>query len=176
MKTTIKNMKNFFILFAVIALIGCDEVDELTEVDFSTILTEDVMVTLTDDATSISQSLTLNLADNDDIEPYLSKIESINITSASYVLKNYVGVEEATGTLTASAASQTFGPFQHTFFADAQSGTVFTLDPSQLNALANSLTSNNQLTVQFSGTQNPAQNGSFVIEISLDLDVTAQAL
>jgi len=32
------------------------------------------------------------------------------------------------------------------------------------------------LNIQFSGTQTPAQDGSFVVEVTLDLDVTAQAL
>lgn len=174
---TKNNISTILILLVLsLNLSSCDEVDELTEVDFSTTLSEEVPVTLSDADTSMNGSLNINLADNEDIEPYLSKIESISITSASYVIKNYVGEETATGTLTITAASQTFGPFQHAFFTDDQNGTSFSLDSSGLNALANSLASNNQLSIQFSGTQDPAQNGSFTIEITLETEVTAQAL
>lgn len=174
---TKNNISTILILLLLsINIWSCDEVDELTEIDFSTTLSEEVSITLSDTDTSMNGSLNINLADNEDIEPYLSKIESISITSASYVIKNYVGEETATGALTITAASQTFGPFQHTFFTDAQSGTSFSLDSSRLNALANSLASNNQLSIQFSGTQDPAQNGSFTLEITLETEVTAQAL
>jgi len=176
MNTKNNTIKIFIILLLSLNFTGCDEVDELSEVDFSTTLSEEVPVTLSDTDTSINGSIFINLADNDDIEPYLSKIESISITSASYIIKNYIGEETATGTLTITAASQTFGPFQHTFFTDDQNGTSFSLDSSGLNALANSLASNNQLSIQFSGTQDPAQNGSFNIEITIETEVTAQAL
>jgi hypothetical protein len=174
---TIKNMKKFVILFAVIALVGCDEVDELTQIDFDTDITEEITVNLTEDNTSFTGNIMINLADNSDIEDYLSNIEDIEITEASYIIKNYVGEELATGTITATAASQNFGPYNHTFFTDAQNGTVFPFnDVNKLNTVANTLQSTNQLNVQLSGTQDPAQNGSFVIEVTFKLNVTAQAL
>lgn len=156
---------------------SCDEVDELTQIDFDTDITEEITVNLSDASDSFTGNVMINLADNSDIEEYLSNIEDIQITEASYILKNYVGEEIATGSITATAASQSFGPYSHTFFTDAQNGTVFEFDDAaKLNTVANTLQNTNQLNVQFSGTQDPAQNGSFIIEVTFKLNVTAQAL
>lgn len=177
MKATIKTLKTFVILFAAINLISCDEVDELTRIDLNANFTEEVTITLTEDNTNIDGNVNINLADDPDLVDYLSKIEDIKITEASYKIKNYVGVEEATGTIAAVAAAQNFGPYDHTFFTNAQNGTVFAFDDvSKLNTVANTLQSTNQLNIQFSGSHAPAQNGSFVIEVTFKLNVTAQAL
>ena len=176
MKTTIKNIKTLFILLLIFSFVSCEEVDELTQIDLNTTLTEEVQVTLSENNASLSESLTINLADNDDIEPYLNQIESITVTSASYVIKDYNGVETATGELTVSANSEVFGPFQHTFFTDDQNSSVFNFDASRLNALSSSLSSNNQLSLNVNGTQDPAQNANFTVEFTIDVDVTAQAL
>lgn len=176
MNTKNNTIKIFIILLLSLNFNGCEEVDELTRVDFNTTLTEEVMVALSESNAGFDENFTLNLANNDDIEPYLDKIESISITSATYTIKDYSGLDTATGSLTLNAASELFGPFQHTFFEDDQNATIFTLDDSKLNALANSLTSSNQLSIDVSGSQNPAQNASFTVEFRFQLEVTAQAL
>jgi hypothetical protein len=176
MKTLFNNLKNLALILSVVVFTSCEEIEELTEVDFNSTLTQEVSVTLSENNTSISESLTIRLADNEDIEPYLNQIESITVTSASYRIKDYNGIEMATGSIIVNANAEVFGPFQHTFFTDDQNATVFTLNPSQLNALASTLRSSNQLIVQFSGTQDPAQNANFNIEFSIVVEVTAQAL
>jgi hypothetical protein len=176
MKSTFYTFKNLVLILSIIAFASCDEVDELTEVDFSTTITEEVTINLSQNSDNINGVIAVNLANNSDISPYLSKLEDIQITQASYKLKNYVGAEDAMGSLSATAAGESFGPFQHTFFTDAQNGTVFNFNASQLNSVSNTLSATNALNIQFSGTQTPAQDGSFVLEVTLDLDVTAQAL
>ena len=177
MKTTIKILKTLFILFATINLISCDEVDKLTQVDLDATFTEEATINLTDDNTNINGSVNINLADDPDLADYLSNIEDIEITEAFYKIKNYVGVEDATGSITATVASQSFGPYDHTFFTDAQNGIVFEFnDVAKINTVANTLQNSNQVNLLFSGTHAPAQNGSFVIEVTFKLNVTAQAL
>lgn len=177
MKNVTQKLGSIAILFAVFTLMSCDEVEELTQFDFETEFTEEFTVNLSDEGTSLSESITINLSDNEDVAPYIGNIEEIEITEASYVIKNYVGMEEATGSISATAASQNFGPYEHTFYTDAQSATSFEFnDVDKLNTVADSLLSNNEVEVQFSGTQNPAQNGSFVIEVTFKLNVTAQVL
>jgi len=176
MKTIIKNLKNLVLILSVITIASCDEVDELTEVDFDTTITKEVVVNLSQTNASLSENVSINLADNNDIEPYLSKIESVTVTSASYVIKDYNGIETATGSITANANSEVFGPFQHTFFTDDQNATVYSFDASRLNALGNSLTSNNLLNINLNGTQNPPQNANFTIEFTMEVEVIAQAL
>lgn len=176
MNTKNNIIKIFILLFLSLNLSGCDEVDELTQIDINSTLTEDVLITLSENNAALSESITINLADNSDIEPYLNQIESITVTSASYVIKNYNGIETATGSITINANSEVFGPFQHTFFTDDQNATEFSFDASKLNALSNSLSSNNQLSLDVSGTQDPAQDASLIIEFTLEVEVTAQAL
>ncbi len=176
MKTTIKNIKTLTILLLIFTFVSCDEVDELTQIDLNTTLIEEVQVTLSENNASLSESLTINLADNDDIEPYLNQIESITVNSASYVIKDYNGLETATGSITVKANSEVFGPFQHTFFTDDQNATKFSFEASRLNALSSSLSSNNQLSLDVDGTQDQAQNANFSIEFTLEVDVVAQAL
>jgi hypothetical protein len=172
-----KNPRTYLILLVFFGLTSCDEVEELTEVDFNATLSEEVNVTLSEEQPDINGSLVINLDENIDIAQYSGKIISIEITDAYYVLKNYVGLEEATGNLTATAASETFGPFEHAFFTDAQSGKTFTLnDISKLKAVSNALKANKQLNIQFSGEQIPAQDASFNVEFTLKLKVTAQPL
>jgi len=176
MKITLNKLKNLVLILSVLTFASCDEIDELTKVDFNSTLTQEVSVTLSENNASISESLTIRLADNEDIEPYLNQIESITVTSASYVIKDYDGIEAATGSITVNANSEIFGPFQHTFFADDQNNTKFSFEASSLNALGSSLNSNNQLNLNVNGTQDPAQNASFTVEFSIEVEVTAQAL
>lgn len=177
MKTTIKTLKRACFFLAILGMYSCDEVAELTEFDFDTSITEEFTVPLTDDNTELNGSFLVNLEDNEDVSEYLGNIEAIEITDASYTIINYVGAEEATGSISATAASQTFGPYNHTFFTDVQNATVFEFeDTSKLNTVANSLLNNNQVEVQFSGTQDPAQNGSLTIRVTFQLNVTAQVL
>ena len=176
MKITLNKLKNLVLILSVLTFASCDEIDELTKVDFNSTLTQEVSVTLSENNASISESLTIRLADNEDIEPYLNQIESITVTSASYVIKDYDGIEAATGSITVNTNSEVFGPFQHTFFADDQNNTKFSFEASSLNALGSSLNSNNQLNLNVNGTQDPAQNASFTVEFSIEVEVTAQAL
>ena len=177
METKIKTLKAFFILFIAVNLSSCDEAEKLSQFDINAEFTEEVTVNLTEDNTTMVGSININIADDSDIADNLSNIKDIEITEASYKIKNYVGVEQATGSITATAASQSFGPFEHTFFTDAQNGTSFVFeDVDKLNIVANTLQSTNQINVEFSGTHAPAQNGSFVIEVTFRINVTAQAL
>jgi hypothetical protein len=176
MKIIFYNLKKLVLTLSVIACISCDEIDELTEVDFNSTFTQEVSVTLSENNASISESLTIRFADNEDVEPYLDQIESISVTSASYTIKDYNGLETATGSIAVNANAEVFGPFQHTFFTDDQNDMVFNFDASRLNVLSSSLSSNNQLSLNINGTQDPAQNASFTVEFTLEVDVTAQAL
>lgn len=174
------NRKKLILLVLFVAFISfsCDEVDELTEIDIDTSLTEVVTITFSEDnPESVNGTMLIDLSNNTQLQPYLDQIEDVEISSASYKFLNYVGSENASGTLSATAAGQNFGPFQHSFFSDTQNQTVFPFEgTTQLNLVADSILANNQVSIQFSGTQTPAQNGSLTLQVTMQVTVTAQPL
>lgn len=173
----IMKTKLLYVCLAFIAFTSCDELDELTEVDFNTTITEEVTINFSDQNTTFSETINIDFAGNSDIEPYLDRIEGIQITDASYRLSNYVGTANATGTATVTGAGETFGPFTHDFSADTQSMEEFALTgASKLNALESTLRNTNQLSVSINGAQDPAQNGEVTAIFTFRLTVTAQAL
>lgn len=169
--------KLIYLCIALVTIASCDEIDELTEVDFNTTITEEVSINFSDQSTSFNETINIDLANNSDISPYLDRIEGIQITNATYQLSNYVGTAGATGTATVTSSGETFGPFSHDFDQDTQSMEDFPLTgATKLNTLESALRSNNQLSISISGSQDPAQNGSVTAIFTFRLEVTAQAL
>ncbi len=172
-------MKSTLLTTILIALFftSCDKVDEITEVTLNETFTEEVVIALSEDNPEVNGAVLINLASNSDLAPYLNKVEDIQITEIFYSLKQYNGLEEGEGTLTATAASQTFGPFEHPFFEDSQTAKKYTLSGgSKISAIATALKNNKRLTVAFTGVQNPVQNGSFKVVVTVKLRVIAEAL
>jgi len=169
--------KLLYVCFAFIAFTSCDDLEELTEVDFNTTISEQVTINFSDQNTSFSESIEIDFSGNSDLEPYLDRIEEIQITNASYQLSNYTGTAGATGTAAITSSGETFGPFSHDFDQDTQNMEEFALTGAfKLNTLGATLRDNNQLSVTINGSQNPAQNGSVTAIFTFDLEVTAQAL
>lgn len=169
--------KLLLLFLAICCFYSCDKIDELTEVDFNTTFTEEVVINLSDQSDAFSGTIMIDLAENPDIEPYLNKLENIKITSATYQIVSYQGDPAATGDAGVTAVGQFFGPYNHSFQQDLNSGQSFELSGAdKLNELANSLQSTQQLNIVVAGTQNPAQIGSLTIRFTINTEITAQAL
>lgn len=163
--------------FVLISISACSETKELTQFDFNASFTKTLTVPLSENSTTFSGNLNLNLEDNENYSEYLGNIKAIEISDASYKFNNYVGAEDASGSITVKAAEQNFGPFMHNFFIDTQNNTVFELEnTTKLDALVLELLDSNRLNFQFSGVHTPPQNGSLTIELNFKVKVTAQLL
>ena len=171
-------MKATSILLILISFlfVSCDEVEELAEFNVTTTLSETATITLSENNSTYSEAIIISLEDNSDISPYLDQIESVEILEGYYKIENYQGVDEATGTFDVTIATQAFGPYIHNFGADAQAQTEFTLPAAELTTLSSDLLNTQNIVMTFDGTQDPAQNGSFDVEVTLTVKVTAQAL
>lgn len=172
-------MKINSILLVLIAFIfiSCDELEELNQVDVKSTISQEGTITLSEDTSDFSENVVLNLSSSVELTPLLNRIEKIEIEEAYYELTNYEGADEATGSIEIVSSSQVFGPFSHNFSQDVQSGTQFNLaNSTKLNILATNLKNANTLTISVSGSQDPSQNGSLDVKVTLKLKVTANVL
>lgn len=176
MKTKTTNFfKVILLIFISAGLISCED-DNILDVNVSSSMENEITVPITDSDGTFDKTIMFDLSNNEDVEPYLDRIESVDISSATYLLKDYTGTETVNGTVTVDAASEIFGPFQHTLDPDAQNSGEYDLDPSKLNVVSSSIDDDNRLTVKFTGEIDPAVNASFVIYFRMNFTITARAL
>lgn len=176
-----KIQKHAILLFIVLAsLYSCDKIDELTEFDvdgnFTTTITVEVAEDPNGEPQSFSQSGTINIAQNQDIQDNFNKIESIAINSLTYEITNFSGVEGAVIT----NASISFGAttIQVTDInvqqADADNQVFSVNNTQQLNAIAAALKNSPSLTVTISGSVNDTPV-NFNVVVKANVTVTIDA-
>jgi hypothetical protein len=87
-------------LIALITIVSCSKLDELTEFDISDNFKTTLNINVTEDSEgepqSWSQSSTVDLADNNEIESSLDLIQDVKINSLTFKIINFTGVENAT--------------------------------------------------------------------------------
>ena len=170
-----------FIKFLVVVLLmvsytSCDEIDELTEVDFNTTLNEQLNVTIPAGiGLELNETMLINMV-NSDTEDYLNVLQNVKITSFTYQLTNFSGDD--------------FGNLQGSFVADGvelishnmvvketvDAGTVFEVtDTTLLNSIASKLKAGNNVLVGLVGESN-SDGMNFTINMTIDLEVTADVL
>jgi len=166
------------LLLAMITIFSCNKLDELTEFDitqdFSTAVNVNVVEDSAGAAQTWSQSSTINLATNDEIQSNLDLIQDVKLNSLTFKVINFTGVEGAIAT----EASISFGD---TVIAVADitledSTTIYSIgSSSELNAIANDLKNATQISATVSGTvtSTPVQ---FDVFISLDVTTTIDVL
>ncbi len=170
--------KTSMLMLAMITIFSCNKLDELTEFDITQDFTTTVNVDITEDsegaAQSWSQSSTINLASNQEIQANLDLVQDVQINSLTFKIINFIGIEDAIAT----EASLGFGD---TVIAVADinledSTTIYSVgSSSQLNAIANDLKNAAQITATVSGTvtSTPVK---FDVVISLDVTTTIDVL
>lgn len=170
-------LKTTLLLLTVILITSCDKIEEATQVTLNEDFTLEIPIIINEANPTYQDVLTLNLADNADLRDYLDKIESVQITSASYSIKNFQGNADATAQATITSASQTFGPFAHQLQSDAQQQRQFALTgATKLQALATTLKNTNRLSFTYNVAQDQASNSSFTVVITVKTKIVAQAL
>ena len=82
-----------------LTLVSCNELDELTEFDVSQNLNATLRVDITEDSggepQSWSDSTTIDISDNAEIQANLDLIESVMINSLTFKILNFEGEENA---------------------------------------------------------------------------------
>jgi len=166
--------------FSLITLIsGCDLFKDANTIDISTDLTANIPVvaaarksSLEINAVSFTKTQDLSLASNTDIEPYLSKIESINLNSL------LVTVNGLTGSQTINSVSLDVAGVGNIFTQTniTMSNNSFTpvIAAGVLNQVATKLTSDKKITLTVSG--NASGPMTFTVSLNFDTVLTAKVL
>ena len=164
-------------LLLMISFTSCDELDELTEVDFDTTLNENLPVTIPEgDNLALNETMTFNMV-NDDTEDYMDLLERVRITSFTYQLINFTGDPDGTIVGTFVADGDTLLNHDIVVKDEVDAGTVFEVtDVAMLNSIASKLKNGQDVTVGIAGNSTCNEDMNFTIAITIELDITADAL
>jgi len=90
------------LLLATITLLSCDKLDKLTEFDITEDFSTTLNVTVTEDSNGTAQTWTetstINLGTNEEIQTNLDVIQGVKINSLTFNVINFTGAEGATAT------------------------------------------------------------------------------
>jgi hypothetical protein len=179
-------MKKSAFLFIVLIpfLAGCDLLKKATEVKISTQLTSDIPVTVVSPTKksldlagavtdiSFTQTQDLNLADNSDIEPYLSKIKAIDLKGLIITVNGLsAGQSISSVTLDVTGVGTIFT--QTGITPDNNSFTPV-IAAGKLDQAAAKLMSDKKITLTISGTASGPM--TFTVSCNFDTQVTASVL
>jgi hypothetical protein len=173
-----KNLLKFaaFVLLS-LSFTACDEVDELTEIDFNTTLNESINVSVPAGEALVLNETTLINISNNDTQDYIDALQDVSITSFTYRLVDFTGDPEGTVTGQFQADGITLVNHDMVVKDEVDAGTVFEVtDPALLNTVANKLKSGNNVSVGISGTSTCAEAMNFTIVMTIELAVTADVL
>jgi hypothetical protein len=160
--------------------VACDEIDELTEFDITDDITETFTISVSEDSEdmpqSFTESITIDLASNQDIQDNISLIEDVMLNSLTYEISNFDGME---GTTVTEASINFSGIMVSVADIDLQQSdldnTVYTLaDSSLLNDIAAILQNNTSITATMTGTVDSSPV-TFDVIVTLDVTVTVDA-
>ncbi len=132
-----------------LTLVSCNELDELTEFDVSQNLNATLRVDITEDSggepQSWSDSTTIDISDNAEIQANLDLIESVMINSLTFKILNFEGEENAMVTDASISFGDTTIDVEDINLND--NTTTYNLGTTaQLNTIANTLKDVSQIT------------------------------
>jgi hypothetical protein len=166
------------LVFAMATAFSCDKLDELTEFnitqDFSSVVYVDVIEDSEGAVQIWSQSATLDIASNDQIQENLDLIQDVKISSITFKIINFTGVEGAVATEASLSFEDTVISVSDIQLED--STTIYTIgSDSELSAIANDLKNDVEITTTASGkvSSTPVK---FDVYISLDVTTTIDVL
>ena len=173
-------MKKLIYFFGVLVLVlsfsTCDELDELTEIDVDTSVTERITVNIdSGENVPINSTVKVNI-DNPDTHEYLNKIEKVKINSLTYKAVNFSG-PGTDGVITVDLMADSVILATHTGIRpfDEIGVEYLITDEATLTSIANKLKNGLDVVMAAVGTSSSESAFSFQIEITLDLEVTVDA-
>ena len=162
----------FGILVLVFSFSTCDELDELTERDVNTSVTERITVNIdAGEAVDLNSSVKVNI-DNDDTHDYLNSIEKVKINSLTYRVVDFFGDLEGRISVDLMADSVLLATHTDVIVFD-EIGELYTItDTSTLSSIATKLKNGADVTMSVIGISSSEAGMEFEIEITLNLTVT----
>lgn len=167
----------FLVMLIIVGYNSCDELDELTEVDFDTTLNEQLNVTvLAGENLTLNKTMLINIV-NSDTEDYLDVLQNVRITAFTYQLTNFTGDDN--GTISGNFVADGIELLNHDMVVKqtVDAGTVFEVtNTALLNSIAADLKAGNDVLIGLVGESSCEDVMNFTINISIDLEVTADVL
>jgi len=182
-KTKDMKTKLSLLFVSLLMLSGCDWFDSVDDVTISTDLTMDIPVAVTGISKSaplntkiavynFSVSQDLSLANNEDIEPYLQKIKSMDLKS---LLVTVTGLTTDQTINTISLSVTDVGTlFTQTNITSTSNSFTPQIDAALLKKAEDKFKSDKKITVTVSGTTNAIM--TFTVNLDFDTDIVANAL
>lgn len=170
-----------FVLLIMTVVFSCDELDELTEFDVTEDFSTSINISVPEDSEGMSQtfseSATIDIASNQEIQDNLDLIENVSLNSLTYEISNFTGAEgaiitEASVSFNGSSISVSDINLQE---SDTNNTIYEIADSTLLNNIANALENNPEITLSVTGNVN-ATPVTFDVIINLDVTVTIDVI
>jgi len=164
------------LLLVMITAFSCDDLDELTEFDITEDFTTTYNISVPEDSEgmpqSFSESATIDIAENEEIQDNLDLLQDVTLNSLSYEIANFSGTQDATLTeATLNFGSVSISISNINLQQSDIDNTIYEIaDTSLLNAIADALENNIAINTSVTGTVSATP---VVFDIIINLDVTA---
>ena len=172
------------LLASVILFAGCEMLKKATMIDITTDLTADIPVAVVQTpaksagldasvaAISFSKTHVLDLADNNDIEPYLEKIENIDLKTL-VVTVNGLGAEQAINSVSLNVEG-VGNVFTQTDITMTNNSFTPVIASGVLDQVASKLTNDKKITLTVAGEVSGPM--TFTVSLNFETVLTAQVL
>tara|TARA_R110002111_G_scaffold18_5_gene206 strand:+ start:1921 stop:2499 length:579 start_codon:yes stop_codon:yes gene_type:complete len=164
------------LLLVMITAFSCEDLDELTEFDITEDFTTTYNISVPEDSEgmpqSFSESTTIDIAENEEIQDNLDLLQDVTLNSLSYEIANFSGAQDATLTeATLNFGSVSISISNINLQQSDIDNTIYEIaDTSLLNAIADALENNIAINASVTGTVSATP---VVFDIIINLDVTA---
>jgi hypothetical protein len=164
------------LLLVMITAFSCEDLDELTEFDITEDFTTTYNISVPEDSEgmpqSFSESATIDIAENEEIQDNLDLLQDVTLNSLSYEIANFSGAQDATLTeATLNFGSVSISISNINLQQSDIDNTIYEIaDTSLLNAIADALENNIAINASVTGTVSATP---VVFDIIINLDVTA---
>jgi hypothetical protein len=180
MKNTIKFL-TAFILSIAFSLISCDKVESLADIDFNSSLTGTFNLNFDGETDgTISESLKLDLASDDDISEYLNKLKKIKITKITYEISKFDGdqyVDMNAGLYLYEEKNNLIIVAPQNYNLDSETSVEYEItDSAILELISTELLSKKQIELLLKGDYQSLPQATAEITVTVYFDVTANPL
>lgn len=154
-----------------------DDLKDLLDVSINTTVTKDIDLTVIAGTNNLDKTVTASL-DNQDLNPYLNKIKTLEIKKLSYKIVEFTGDESGTITANLNADNQTLLTITNkNVKTEFDNATVFEVtNKNALITAASAFLTNKTINLKTSGSTDCTTPMTFKIRVTIELGVVANPL
>ncbi|MFI1745541.1 hypothetical protein [Thalassobellus sediminis] len=174
-------LKINLVLLLIATVFNCSELDKLTEFDITEDFDTTIEISIPDNdggkAVALSESSSIDISSNEEINKNLDLIQDITINSLTYEVSNFTGAENATITnAILSIGDISIEVSDINLKQSDDNNTVYNIEsPNELKNIATYLRNNSAATITLSGELS-ATPVTFKIKINIDSTFTIDVI